>query len=109
MQTSTKESVSGHPWESGEKLEKRISEMVGKWKDQSLYSRSGKIYFQKGIRSLLAQIIGIMGFFPSSIKKNPKTKLETKPSNSLLIFICSTLFLLQIIVHMGILLSVTRS
>lgn len=66
MQTCTEESPGSHPWESGEKLEKRISEMVGKWKDQSLYSGSGKIYFQKGIRSLLDQNIGIMGFFSSS-------------------------------------------
>lgn len=64
MQTCAKASTGGHPWESGEKLEKRISEMVGKWKDQSLYSWSGKISFQKGIRLLLAQNIGIKIFFP---------------------------------------------
>lgn len=96
MQTCTKASTGGHPWESGEKLEKGISEMVGKWKDQSLYSWSGKIYFQK---ELWFFFLFFFFFF----------KLETEPSNSLLIFICNTLFLLHIIVHMGILLSVTRS
>lgn len=63
MQTCTKASTNCDPWESGKKLEKRISEMVGKWKDQSLYSWSGKIYFQKGIRSYLAQNIGLVIFF----------------------------------------------
>lgn len=37
--------------------------MVGKRKDQSLYSWSGKIYFLEGIRSYLAQNIGLVIFF----------------------------------------------